>query len=347
MHCFLTLGFSMRRAGGLTRHTWMLRLWLLAGIALAAGSAEANLKPMTFEGQRYLRIDEMATFYKGHLVPAPNAESVTLKSPLADVEFKVDSREVRIGGTVLWLHEPVRRIRGSWAMREVDALTGIDPVMRPGEYLKKAGHRVVVLDPGHGAMDTGAKSRGGVEEKRAVLDIARRVRSHLSAAGVVVYMTRENDRFIELEERAKMARRWGADLFVSIHLNSAASRDARGTETFIMAAEGLSSTVGGNTAGHAKGNVHNAANAALGFQLQRALVKQSGNFDRGLKRARFIVLRQAPCPAALVECAFLSNPDEEKSLMQEAYRDRLARGIARGIINYVTLARQAQKKVTP
>lgn len=320
-------------------------LWLC--VFMAAIPSRGALKPFSHEGQRYLRLEEMAAFYQGYLEPAPDAEGVTLKSPLADAQFKVDSREARVGGTLFWLHEPVRRIRGSWAIREIDALTGIDPVMRPGEALKKAGHRVVVLDPGHGAVDTGAKSRGGVEEKRAALDIARRVRSHLSAAGVVVYMTRENDRFIKLEDRAQLARRWGADVFVSIHLNSAESRNAKGIETFIMAAEGQVSTVGGNTAGHAPGNQHNAANAALGFQVHRALIRQSGAVDRGVKRSRFIVLRNAPCPAVLVECGFLSNAEEEKKLMQEDYRDRLARGIARGIINYVTLARQAQKRVTP
>lgn len=313
---------------------------------MLAGHADAALKPVVSEGQRFIRLEELAAFYGGPLVPAANLKKVMILSPLAEVEFKPDSREVRVGDVLVWLHEPMQRVRGSWAIREEDALTGIDPIMRPGEYLRKAGHRVVVLDPGHGAMDTGAKGRGGVEEKRAVLDIARRVRRHLAAAGVVVYMTRENDRFIKLEDRARLAQRWGADVLVSLHLNSAERRDARGIETFILAADGLTSTVGGRTSGQLPGNQHDAGNAALGFQLQRGLVQEAGAVDRGLKRARFIVLRNAPCPAALVECGFLSNKEEEALLAGETYRDTLARGIARGIINYVTLARKAQKPAT-
>ncbi len=319
---------------------------ILLALCIAA-EATGALSPLVLEGQRYVRLDDMASFYGGHLVPTHTSERVILQSPLAELTFKPDSREVRIGHIIVWLHEPVIRGKGSWLLAEVDALTVIDPIMRPGEHLRKTGHRVVVLDPGHGALDSGAKSRRGIEEKRAALDIARRVRQHLASAGAVVYMTRENDRFVQLEERSRLAAGWGADLFVSIHLNAAANRDARGVETFVMAAEGQSSTVGGSKSPAAPGNRHNAGNAALGFQLQRSLIQQTRAVDRGLKRARFIVLRNAPCPAALIECGFLSHADEEKLLMTETYRDEVARGIARGIVNYVTLSRQAQHRAHP
>jgi N-acetylmuramoyl-L-alanine amidase len=321
----------------------------LAGLLVFSSSVvcAAGLKPFSHQGIRVIRLDELASFYGGEMIPTPTSEKVFIRTRLADLTFKPDSREVLIGTAMVFLHEPMMRARGSWVISEVDALTLIDPVMRPGEYLKKTGHRVVVLDPGHGAEDSGAKGRQGAEEKRVVLDISRRVRAHLAAAGVVVYMTRENDRFIALEQRAELAKRWGADLFVSIHANSAAARTAKGVECFILSAEGFTSTSGGQRGSRNYGNSHDAANAVLGFQVHRALVKQSNAPDRGLKRARFIVLRNAPCPAVLVECGFLSNAEEERKVMTPEYRDELARGIARGIINYVTLARNAQKRVTP
>ena len=160
-------------------------------------------------------------------------------------------------------------------------------------------------------------------------------------------MTRERDEFLKLEERAALAAWVKADLMVSIHLNSAENRDARGIETFVLAGEGQASTYGGSRRAHAPGNKHNAGNSALGFQLQRALVEKTAAYDRGLRRARFIVLRNAPCPAALVECGFLSNPDEEALIMQGEYRDRIARGIANGILRYVTLAKKAKELERP
>lgn len=324
------------------------RRWLfLLLLCIVPAVARAGLTPFFHEGIRVIRLDELAEFYGGEMIPTPQADKVFIKTRIADLTFKPHSREVFIGSVMILMHEPMSQARGSWVISEVDALTGIDPIMRPAEYLKKTGHRVVVLDPGHGAEDSGAKGRQGVEEKRAVLDIARRVRSHLAAAGVVVYMTRENDRFVELEHRASLAKRWRADLFVSIHLNSASSRTAKGVESFILSAEGFASTAGGGRGARAPGNKHDAGNAALGFQVHRGLVKQTGASDRGLKRARFIVLRNAPCPAVLVECGFLSNAEEERKVMNASYRDEIARGLAKGIINYVTLARKAQKRVTP
>ncbi len=308
---------------------------------------DGAIRPVVHEGNRYVRISDLATFYGGTVVPSPDADRITLQTRAAELVFKPDSRECRIGGTLVLLHEPLTRVRQSWVVSETDALHTIDAIMRPAYHLRQARTRVVVLDAGHGGADPGAKTSGGFLEKRAALDIARRVRSHLTAAGLQVYMTRENDRFIKLEDRANMAHRWRGDLFVSIHLNSAANTSARGIETFILAAEGHASTAGGSRAAAAPGHQFNDLNAAFGFQVHRALSQRTAAHDRGLKRARFIVLRNAACPAVLVECGYLSNPDEAKKLATEAYREQIAQGIAQGIINYVTLARRAQRENTP
>jgi N-acetylmuramoyl-L-alanine amidase len=304
--------------------------------------AWGQIRPVVYQGERFVRLDEMAAFYGGELIPTPS-ESVRLKTRRAELAFRADSRELRLGNTLVWLHEPMQRLLGAWAIREVEALRVVDPMLRPPEYLRGVRSRVVVLDPGHGGIDTGAKGRHHTEEKRAALDIARRVRAHLLAVGLTVYMTRENDRFIELEERSRMAKRLGADLFVSIHLNSAENTLAQGVETFVLASPHYASTAGGSRVGPLTGNQYDAAHAILGFQVHRSLLEQTGAIDRGLKRSRFIVLKNAPCPAVLVECGFLSHADEEKKLMTEAYRAVVARGIAKGIVDYVNYARQAQR----
>lgn len=321
------------------------------GLALllgSAGIADAALDSFVHEGARYVTLEDLASFYEGQMIPTPSAEKVIIKTRPAELVFKPDSRELRISNTLVWLHEPMQRIGNSWTIREVDARKIVDAILRPGEHLKKAGYRLVVLDPGHGGEDTGAKGKQRVEEKRAVLDISRRIKSQLMAAGIKVYMTRESDRFIDLEQRAAMAKRWGADLFISVHLNSAGSSSAAGVESFVLSAQGHASTSGsGSDEAVADGNKFDIRNAALGFQVHRALTRETGAADRGLKRARFIVLRNAPCPAVLVECGFLSNAEEERKFMREEYREKAARGIAKGVINYVTLTRKARQPGSP
>jgi N-acetylmuramoyl-L-alanine amidase len=315
---------------------------ILTSFLLCAPPVLATIDPIYHEGEKYVRLEDMAAFYGGEMVPTP-ADKVIVKTRRSEIQFKPDSREVRLANTIVWLHEPMIRVRGNWAIREGDALSVIDPIIRPSEYLSRLGSRIVVLDPGHGGQDTGAKGRRGAEEKRAALDIARRVKTHLVAAGIKVYLTREGDRFVELEERSRMAKRWGADLFVSIHLNSAANSQAQGAETFVLSAPGFSSTAGGSSSGMLPANKYTAASTALGFSIQQMLIGQAGVIDRGVKRARFIVLKNAPCPAALVECGFLSHPGEEQNVMKEVYREQLARGIAKGVLNYVGLVRQSQR----
>jgi N-acetylmuramoyl-L-alanine amidase len=90
------------------------------------------------------------------------------------------------------------------------------------------------------------------------------------------------------------------------------------------------------------GNAHDAASAVLGFSIQRRLVRDTQMADRGLRYARFSVLKNSPCAAALVECGFLSNPTEARRLADPAHRDRIARSIAQGIMDYGAAVRKAQ-----
>ena len=275
-------------------------------------------------------------------IQGPHHNVITLLNKWVAITFKIDGREVLINGTLVWMHEPLKEVHGRWALRAVDASKVIDPIIRPSLYMRDKEHRVVVLDPGHGGQDTGAKGVRGLEEKRVVLDIARRIRTHLSNAGVTVYMTRESDRFIELDDRCRKAESWGADIFVSIHLNSAGNEDARGSETYALTAAGYVSTSGGEPAPLVRGDRHEEASSVLAFGIQRALASKIGRGDRGVKRARFLVLKNAPCPAALVECAFLSNKKEEEFLLQDNSREAIALGITRGILNYINTIRRVQ-----
>jgi len=203
----------------------------------------------------------------------------------------------------------------------------------------------VVLDPGHGGKDLGAVSPRKVYEKLLVMDVAKRVRNQLQARGLTVHLTRDGDTTLSRSERAKKAAKWNADVFVSLHADSA-GRDAKGAGTFILALPGCYSTHGygqGTPPSKANpGNRFDLANTALGYRIQQNLVKATRQKDRGIKHARFQVLKEAPCPAALVEMAFISNPQEEALVLRASHREKIATGIANGIAAYLNDVKRAK-----
>ena len=160
-------------------------------------------------------------------------------------------------------------------------------------------------------------------------------------------LTRDRDREVGLDERCEMARRAAADLFVSVHFNSAPDRHTQGIETFIVPAAGALSTcekrasVQRRNRGPALGNQNDAANTVLGYWVHRGLLSYAHGEDRGVKRARYLVLRNTGCPATLVEAGFISSPEEARRLRLEEYRQSLANGIASGILTYLSRVREA------
>lgn len=327
-------------------------LWLmllLAGIVPGLDAhAAANvfgLKVFVTGGERYHSLKDVASLY--HLsLRAPVGRSVYVQGKWMEMEFEVDSRRATVNGTQVWLHNPVAKVWSRWLVSEADVRKTLDPLVRPSKHLARQGTTVVVLDPGHGGEDAGAKGRRNVEEKRVVLDVAKRARVHLANAGVKVYLTRETDRFIPLNDRTAKAAKWNADIFVSIHLNAATTRTAQGVETYVIAAAGCQTTAAQkpsrSDATAFAGNLHDEANVVLGYHLQRALHQKTKSEDRGLRRARFAVLRNAPCPAALLECGFLSNAGEEERMLSADHRETIALAIAQGVLDYIKAVRHAK-----
>ena len=200
--------------------------------------------------------------------------------------------------------------------------------------LRPVGVRTIVIDPGHGGKDQGA---AGVRytEKALTLQVATRLQRILSRMGYRVLMTRVNDRKLELSDRARASNSVKADLFISIHMNAAANRSVRGIETFALTAPGSPSS-GSNSVQYNQYPGNNAAanSTFLAWHVQNSLIKYTGNTDRGMKRARFVVLRETRCPSILVECGFISNRSEEQMLGDPNYQERLAQAIALGIYQY-------------
>ena len=269
--------------------------------------------------------------------PAVKSNAVVLSSPRGTMEFGRDSRKVICNDILLWLNVPARGEGPDLQVCRQDVDDIIRPLLASGEVPGATHGRVVALDPGHGGEDGGAVGPRGTIEKYLVLDIAKRVKTRLQASGVTVQMTRTKDRAVSLSARTEKAAEWKADLFVSIHINYAGDSGACGFESFVMAAPGQPSTAGGtsDTGVHA-GNGHAPADSLLGYYVQRGVLCYAGGADRGVKRARFQVLREAGCPSALVECGFLSNSKDESNLRSAAFRSKVADGIASGILTYLS-----------
>ena len=172
------------------------------------------------------------------------------------------------------------------------------------------------------------------------------MRQQLVRAGLKVTLTRSTDAFVELPERPDLARRQKADLLVSLHFNSTDTgrNEVHGAEVYCLTPAGASSTNArgeGGGAGWFAGNRYNEKNLLLAYQVQKSLTRSLAVPDRGVRRARFAVLRDAVMPAILIEAGFMSHPDEGRKIFTPAYRKEVARAIVDGLLAYKKMAEPA------
>ena len=218
----------------------------------------------------------------------------------------------------------------------------------------------IVIDPGHGGEDPGAIGRRGSHEKNVTLSIARRLKSKIDAEpNMQAVLTRNGDYFVPLYKRVSIARRAQADLFVSVHADAFTRPEANGSSVYVLSERGASSTaarwlaqkeneadlIGGvNIAkqeGHLARTLLDLSQTATindSVKLASAVLSQLGAINRlhkpQVEQAGFAVLRSPDVPSILVETAFISNPDEEKRLNDQAYQDKMADAIVSGIRQY-------------
>lgn len=318
---------------------------------------------MRIEGKSYIPLTVVAAYYQAGCEWDPIAKRADLIKGNKRFAFYVGMDYAAVNGKPERLTSPAVFYEGGVAIPADFAIEGIGKVLGPPPVVAKPPVtqkyliRKIIIDPGHGGNDPGAIGRTGLREKDLVLDISKRVKEQLNENGVDILLTRDRDRFIPLDKRAQIANERDVDFFVSIHANAARLKDARGFEVYY-----LSNAVDDNARA-----VEAAENSFLKFDdssfqrrntdleatvwdlvytenrqesielakyITKAVDASTSLHNRGVKSARFYVLKGAQMPAVLIEVGFISNPIEEKNLKDPSYRQAVASAIAKGILNY-------------
>lgn len=324
------------------------RLLIVLIFAAATWTAPAfEWQLSRFDGRDYVPIDNIGEFYGLKKETSPVANQLLLSNAQSELAVTLNSRLVRINGANNWLAFPVHEADGKvWASR-LDVAKTIEPMLRPEAAAGLKAVRTVVLDAGHGGHDNGAVCAYG-REKDFALDVVLRARKLLLARNYKVVLTRDHDVFIPLEDRPRVANRIDNSIFVSVHFNySLDNALASGLELYSITPRGAPSTeddfVSLRDLVNEPGNSDDVPSEHLAGSVYHAMVGNSTQVDRGVKHARFAVIRLATVPAILVEGGFLSNDAEGRLIATPSWRARLASAIVDGIEAYKNLAEHRQR----
>ncbi|MDP8216672.1 MAG: N-acetylmuramoyl-L-alanine amidase [Candidatus Kaelpia imicola] len=343
--------------------------FLLILLVLSIGCATAPSRRYSsyykeIEGRGHISLNEFARKYDFQIDFDPFLKKVYLtKGDSIELIFALESSVALLNNQVLRLEGSLRVEKGDLRLSSQSARMIINQIYydkKPQEKKQKKIsdiYRVhtIVLDPGHGGKDPGAIGASGVYEKDLVLSIAKILKSKLERAGYKVKMTRNDDSYISLWNRVAFANREGADLFLSIHANSARAKSASGFEVFYLS----------EASDESARSLAAAENYPLGFEesLSKDLNVQAAIWDllytenrkdairlgrkiclavdslvsiknRGLKSANFYVLRGAQMPAVLIEVGFISNKHEESNLKTWRFKNKVAEALVRGVESY-------------
>ena len=265
-------------------------------------------------------------------------QTLQLINHSSKILLTVDSCEAEVNGVRVRLLFPVLNRSGVVFLAQIDLGTTLRPILSPPGNRSGVTIKSICLDPGHGGKDPGYQV-GSYVEKRYTLLLAQELRQQLTRAGFKVTLTRTRDTLVELPERAVLAARRNADLFISLHFNASPSsaNSVRGSEVYCLTPAGAPSTNAegqGGADGSFPGNRNNEKNIFLAYELQKSLTRNLGVEDRGVHRARFVVLRDAVMPAVLIEGGFMSHPTEGRKILDPEYRRQMARAIVNGVLNY-------------
>ncbi len=324
-----------------------MRYVLITSILLFwAALSEAKWNVVIHDNRRYVPMEDVAAFYKMNM-PSTSTDRFRLEAPGRSIEGADNGRNVYINGVKYALCFPIVSQGGQTLISAMDVVKIIEPILRP-QKIKNAGPvRTVILDAGHGGIDSGATGALG-KEKDAALDVVIRAKKLLQENGYQVRCTRLTDFLVPLEKRAQFANRHANAIFVSVHFNKSNRGAATGLETYCLAPRGVPSMDEENLSYsdyvQHRGHANDPANIALATTVHAALVRNLGLTDRGVKRARFVVIKNVTIPGILIEGGFMSGTPDARLIATPEYRQRIAQCILDGVNRYKeAVVNQAQK----
>lgn len=332
----------------------------LAGVdSVVVQAAPRRLAISRLEGTDYYVAKDFAARFGLKTKLSKSGRELSFKSAWTTIKLEADSRECELNGIRVFLGDPVKLSKGRFYLGRLDAEKRLTPLLLPGAGESRVpALKVIVIDAGHGGRDPGKENRRlKVNEKSLALDTAQKLKKVLETQGYRVVMTRSRDAHLaktkkdDLRRRAEIANEVGADLFISLHYNAVGRRAQRvsGVEVYTLTPQNQFSTADSERDDKkgAKvkliGNANDHWNTIIGYQVQRRMVTDLTVTDRGLKYARWSVLRHAECPAILVESGFLSNDAEAQRIMQSAYRQKIAIAIADAVQAYGNIVAGARR----
>lgn len=316
----------------ISRRRW-LALWA-AGVTAALVRPAAAWTLVKINGRDYVTAEDIRSFYKFSSVTR-SGKGVTFNSPKLVMRGSVGGSDIYINNVKFLMSLPMQEQGGKALISRIDLSKLIDPILRPSHIATAQLFDTVVIDPGHGGHDTGARGVYGLEKTYA-LDVGLRLARLLPTRGLKVKMTRTGDTYPTLPQRVRIANATPSSIFISLHFNHGQSQ-ASGIETYALAPQGTSRSRKDQSSGDAdryKGNTRDSENIALATAVHASLIYQLKAPDRGIMRDRWFVLKGIERPAILAELGFVSNPAECARIHSSDYRQRLAVAIATGIINY-------------
>jgi N-acetylmuramoyl-L-alanine amidase len=316
----------------------------VAGVPAAPnGVADPTAKvPVTLldNSPRWISLKEWSKAELGsevQLVSTANGFVWEMSTPGGVLQLVPGSRRASWDGVTVWLGYAPFWSDGDCIMHELDVSKNLLPLAN-GRPISTNPRRTIVIDPGHGGTNTGTRSSDPLLlEKDLTLDWAFRLEPLLRQQGWQVILTRTNDIDLALGERVRIADEHGADLFLSLHFNSAHPQtEHAGLETYCLTPTGLPSTLTRNYDDDASlvfpNNSYDHDNLQIAFRLHRELLVATRSVDRGIRRARFMgVLRGQDRPAVLLEAGYLSNPEEAGRIATAAYRQQLAEAVSKAL----------------
>ena len=279
----------------------------------------APWKMIQIDGRDHVNLENVKSFYRFSSLDR-SEDTISLRAANIMIETRVGSREVIINGVKYILSFPIAEEGDQACISRQDLVTILEPVLRPSGIKDAVDFDTVVIDPGHGGFDEGAKGLVGLE-KTFTLELGMELKKELISRGIKVVMTRETDSFVPSVRRVAIANQTPKAIVLSLHFNSGAA-NADGIETFALTSkEGLPPGL-------------TSQNVALATAIHAKVKAQFNLNDRGIKSAQWTVLTGIKRPSILLEGGFITNESEGRMIASDTHRKALAGAVAEAVINY-------------